>query len=106
MAVAETSDVAPMLWLVDLLARQPMPAVVATEGMRQPALSDDGMTLMFLSGANWAAKNDSLAVQVWTMDLATGRLRQWSSEAAGPMLVSVKEAGREYAEESGWVAVY
>jgi uncharacterized protein (TIGR03437 family) len=83
MAVAETSDVAPMLWLVDLLARQTLPAVVAAEGVRQPALSDDGMTLMFLSGANWAAKNDSLAVQVWTMDLATGRLRQWSSEAAG-----------------------
>jgi hypothetical protein len=27
-------------------------------------------------------------------------------QAAGPMLVSVKEARREYAEESGWVAVY
>lgn len=82
-AVAETSDAVPMIWLVDLLTFESIPAVIAAEGAAQPALSDDGMTMLFLSGANWAANNDSLAVQVWTMDLSTGRLRQWSHEAAG-----------------------
>jgi len=82
-AIAQTADEHPMLWLVDLLTLQNMPIVLASEGVTQPALSDDGMTLMFLSGANWAARNNTLAVQVWTMDMITGRLSQWTTDQAG-----------------------
>ncbi len=82
-AIVQTADEHPMLWLVDLLVYQSEPIVWAAEGATQPALSDDGTSLMFLSGANWMATNGSNAVQVWTMDLVTGRLRQWTAEATG-----------------------
>ncbi len=82
-AIAQTADEHPMLWLIDLLTLQNTPIVLASEGVTQPALSDDGMTLMFLSGANWAARNNTLAVQVWTMDMITGRLSQWTTDQAG-----------------------
>jgi uncharacterized protein (TIGR03437 family) len=38
---------------------------------------------MFLSGANWEDRNGTLAVQVWTIDLPTGILRQWTTEPSG-----------------------
>lgn len=82
-AIAQSSDVNPSMWLIDLYTHQTIPFLWAYEGVTQPALSDDGMTLLFLSGANWAATNDSLAVQVWTMDMMTGRLRQWTHEPSG-----------------------
>lgn len=82
-AIAQSADVNPSMWLIDLYTLQSFPFLWAYEGVTQPALSDDGMTLLFLSGANWAATNNSLAVQVWTMDMITGGLRQWTYEAAG-----------------------
>jgi len=82
-AIAQSSDGNPSLWLIDLFTHQSFPFLWAYEGVTQPALSEDGMTLLFLSGANWAATNDSLAVQVWTMDLITGSLRQWTHEPSG-----------------------
>jgi uncharacterized protein (TIGR03437 family) len=82
-AIAQSSDVNPGMWLIDLYTYQTVPFLWAYEGVTQPALSEDGMTLLFLSGANWAATNDSLAVQVWTMDLMTGGLRQWTHEPSG-----------------------
>lgn len=82
-AIAQTSDQQPYLWIVDLYTREQIPFLWAAEGVSQPALSDDGMTLLFLSAANFAGTNDSLAVQAWTMDLITGRLRQWTTEHSG-----------------------
>ncbi len=82
-AIAQTSDQTPYLWLIDLYTQEQIPFLWAAEGVSQPALSDDGMALLFLSAANFAGTNDSLAVQVWTMDLITGRLRQWTAEPFG-----------------------
>ncbi len=82
-AIAQSSDENPSIWLIDLFTLQSVPILWAYEGVTRPALSDDGMTLMFLSGANWAASNNSLAVQVWTMDMITGGLRQWTREPGG-----------------------
>jgi len=82
-AIAQSSDEHPYLWLIDLHTREQIPFLWAAEGVTQPALGDDGMTLLFLSGANFAGTNHSLAVQVWTMDMLTGRLRQWTAEPAG-----------------------
>ncbi len=82
-AIAQSADANPVMWLIDLYTHQTVQFLWAYEGVTQPALSDDGMTLLFLSGANWAATNDSLAVQVWTMDMMTGGLRQWTHEPSG-----------------------
>lgn len=82
-AIAQTADQHPYLWLIDLYTREQIPFLWAAEGVSQPALSDDGMILLFLSAANFAGTNDSLAVQVWTMDMITGRLRQWTAEPPG-----------------------
>ncbi|HNY40567.1 MAG TPA: hypothetical protein PKJ41_09235 [Bryobacteraceae bacterium] len=82
-AIAQTTEEHPYFWLVDLYTQQQIPFLWAAEGVSQPALSDDGMTLLFLSAANFAGTNDSLAVQVWTMDMITGHLRQWTTEPFG-----------------------
>jgi uncharacterized protein (TIGR03437 family) len=82
-AIAQSTDEHPVIWLIDLYTHGTLPFLWAREGVSQPALSDDGATLLFLSGANFAATNDSLAVQIWTMDLITGRLRQWTTEPLG-----------------------
>jgi uncharacterized protein (TIGR03437 family) len=93
-AIAQTADETPMLWLVNLWTYQSMPVAIDQSGVRAPALSEDGMTLMFLTGANWAATNDSLATQVWTMDMLTGHVRQWSSDAAGIKEATISGDGR------------
>ena len=71
----------PWLGLVDLYTNENFLVAAAAEGCTNPALSEDGTRLLFLSGANWEARNDGLAPQVWIMDLITGRLHQ---ATAGP----------------------
>lgn len=82
-AVGVTRDEARSLVAVELNSGLQTVLVEAEEGCSRPVLSDDGNVLMFLSGANWEARNDGLAVQVWTIGVLTGRLRQWTSEPAG-----------------------
>jgi hypothetical protein len=93
-AVIQTRHEPAELWMVDLRTSRSWPVVSGAEGCAQPVLSDDGSTLMFLSGANWAGRNDSLAAQVWTMDLGSGELRQWSEERAGIISATISGDGR------------
>ena len=78
-AVVQTEAEPPSLWIVDLLSKATIPAVWAYEGCRQPSLSEDGMSLMFVSAANWEGRNDTLTPQVWVMDLISGHLKQVTS---------------------------
>jgi len=82
-AVGVTRDEARSLVAVELNSGLQTVLVEPEEGCSRPVLSDDGNLLLFLSGANWEARNDALAVQVWTIGVLTGRLRQWTSEPAG-----------------------
>jgi uncharacterized protein (TIGR03437 family) len=82
-AVGQTQHEAPVLAIVELATGWYAPYIEAVEGATRPAFTDDGQTLMFLSGANWEDRNPTLAVQVWTIDLPTGILRQWTSEQSG-----------------------
>jgi uncharacterized protein (TIGR03437 family) len=83
LAIAQSSDSVPSVWLTDLNTHFSMLLLWAHEGVTRPALSDDGSTLIFLSGANYAATNNTLATQVWSMDMVTCELRQWTFEPAG-----------------------
>lgn len=82
-AVGVTRDEDRSLVAVELNSGLQTVLVEAQEGCSHPVLSDDGSVLLFLSGANWEARNDGLAVQVWTIGVLTGRLRQWTFEPAG-----------------------
>jgi uncharacterized protein (TIGR03437 family) len=82
-AVGVTRDAARSLTAVDFRSGLETVIVEAEEGCSNPVLSEDGSTLLFLSGANWEARNGSLAVQVWTIGMLTGRLMQWTSEPEG-----------------------
>lgn len=82
-AVGVTRDLARSLVAVELQSGLETVIVEAEEGCAHPVLSDGGSRLLFLSAANWEARNDGLAVQAWTIDIVTGRLRQWTSEPSG-----------------------
>lgn len=82
-AVGQTQHEVPVLGIVELATGWSAPYIEAFEGATRPAFTDDGQTLMFLSGANWEDRNVTLAVQVWTIDLPTGVLRQWTAEPSG-----------------------
>ncbi|MBA3975314.1 MAG: hypothetical protein C0504_13995 [Candidatus Solibacter sp.] len=82
-AVGQTQHEAPTLVIVELATGWYAPYIEAVEGATRPAFTDDGQTLMFLSGANWEDRNVTLAVQVWSIDLPTGILRQWTSAPSG-----------------------
>jgi uncharacterized protein (TIGR03437 family) len=82
-AVGQTQHETPVLGIVELATGWYAPYIEAFEGATSPAFTDDGQTLMFLSGANWEDRNVTLAVQVWTIDLPTGVLRQWTVEPSG-----------------------
>lgn len=92
-AVGQTLEANPSLVAVELATGWETVLIQAAEGCRKPALTEDGTVLMFLSGANWEGKNDSLAVQVWTADLITGRLRQWTFEPAGVLDAAISGDG-------------
>jgi uncharacterized protein (TIGR03437 family) len=92
-AVGQTLEENPSLVAVELATGWETVLIQAAEGCRKPALTEDGTVLMFLSGANWEGKNDSLAVQVWTADLITGRLRQWTFEPAGVLDAAISGDG-------------
>ncbi|MBL0161689.1 MAG: hypothetical protein IPP47_32210 [Bryobacterales bacterium] len=81
--VYETAATPHQLMLYDVAAEADLPLVWAEEGCTQPALSDDGLRLLFLSAANWAAENDQLRVQAWLFDLITGELQQLTHDTAG-----------------------
>lgn len=98
-AVGETFAPQPSLVGVDLRSGVEWPVINAEEGVRAPSLSEDGMTLMFLSGANWAGRNNGSTVQIWTMDLNTGELEQWTEEPSG-----VREATLSGDGQVAWAA--
>jgi uncharacterized protein (TIGR03437 family) len=81
--VYETATTPHQLILYDLAAGWELPLVWADEGCTQPALSDDGLQLLFLSAANWEADNDRQRTQAWLFDLNTGELRQLTQDMAG-----------------------
>ncbi len=81
--VYETAATPHQLMLYDAAAEWDLPLVWAKEGCTQPALSDDGLRLLFLSAANWAAENNHLRVQAWLFDLVTGELHQLTHDTAG-----------------------
>ncbi|MBL0156676.1 MAG: hypothetical protein IPP47_06175 [Bryobacterales bacterium] len=97
--VGETLEPLPSLVGVDLRSGEEWPVVSADEGVRAPALSEDGTTLMFLSGANWLARNNGGAVQIWTMDLISGELEQWTEEPWG-----IREATLSGDGQVAWAA--
>lgn len=82
-AVYQAAGDWPWLGLVDLFTHENFLVAAAAEGCSHPALSEDGTRLLFLSAANWEARNNALSPQVWIMDLITGELLQATSEAAG-----------------------
>jgi hypothetical protein len=82
-AVYQAGGEWPWLGLVDLYTNENFLVAAAAEGCTSPALSEDGTTLLFLSGANWEARNDALQPQVWIMDLITGTLHQATAEPDG-----------------------
>ncbi|HEY3441708.1 MAG TPA: hypothetical protein VGK29_13175 [Paludibaculum sp.] len=81
--IYETDATPHQLMLYDVAAEADLPLVWAEEGCTQPALSDDGLRLLFLSAANWAAGNNQLRVQAWLFDLITGELQQLTHDTAG-----------------------
>jgi hypothetical protein len=93
-AVWESGGELPFIGVLDLYSLTSIVAVAAEEGCSLPALSEDGATLMFLSRANWEARNDGLRMQVWLMDLPTGVLRQVTSDAAGVAEATISGDGR------------
>jgi uncharacterized protein (TIGR03437 family) len=66
----------PGLWIMDLAARTAIPMATADEGCHSATLSTDGSRVVFLSGANWLAKNVSHTKQAFLMELGTGELTQ------------------------------
>ena len=81
--IYETATTPHQLMLYDISADWELPLLWAEEGCSQPALSDDGLQLLFLSAANWAAENNQLRVQAWLFDLNTGVLHQLTHDTAG-----------------------
>ena len=59
----------PGLWIMDLAARTAIPMATADEGCHSATLSTDGNRVVFLSGANWLAKNVSHTKQAFLMEL-------------------------------------
>jgi len=81
--VYESASSPPQLNLYDLTEGWEFSLVWAEEGCTQPALSDDGRLMLFLSAANWEAANNELRPQAWLLDLFTGELRQMTQDPAG-----------------------
>jgi len=81
--VYETDTTPHQLMLYDIAGEWDIPLVWAEEGCTQPALSDDGLHLLFLSAANWEADNNQQQIQAWLFDLATGELSQLTQDPTG-----------------------
>jgi len=75
-AVYQTLGQIPFLWALDLYTGEQTLLVAASEGCSNPVLTEDGTAMLFLSRANWEARNDGLRAQAWLMDLIRGTLRQ------------------------------
>lgn len=89
----ETIEDAPSIRHYDLDAATDEPIVEAVEGCRQPALSDDGHMLVFISAANWEARNGTLIPQAWAMDLRTGTLTQLTASTSPVREVTISGDG-------------
>ncbi|GEM_PF-6653641 len=75
-AVYQTMTQPPFLWAMDLYTGEQTLLVAAWEGCSNPVLTEDGTSMLFLSAANWAARNDGVLTQAWVMDLLRGTLQQ------------------------------
>ena len=80
--------------LYDLTEGREFPLVQADEGCAQPALSDDGRLMLFLSAANLEAKNYGLRIQAWLFDFNTGILRQLTQDPASLTEATLSGDGR------------
>lgn len=84
----------PGLWIMDLAARTAIPMATADEGCHSATLSTDGNRVVFLSGANWLAKNVSHTKQAFLMELGTGELTQLTEGTDGAIEALITGDGR------------
>jgi uncharacterized protein (TIGR03437 family) len=84
----------PELWLLDLNSRQAIPMAVAAEGCHSATLSSDGSRVVFISGANWLARNASHTKQAFLMELSTGELTQLTEGTDGVIEALITGDGR------------
>ena len=76
--------------------------LVATEqGCTDPVISADGSRVLFLSRANFSGNNAAGTAQAWTIETATGRIRQVTSDPAG-----IEEATLSGDGGIAWVATF